>query len=73
MHGHIGTYVGYRRGLHFIYLFAALIGTNTVVVVFCQRVFILKKKKREISAMERGLTVIRQRRDPLITILEMYS
>ena len=26
-------YVGYRRGLHFIYLFAVLIQTNTVVVV----------------------------------------
>ena len=26
-------YVGYRRGLHFIYLFAVLIKTNTVVVV----------------------------------------
>ena len=25
-------YVGYRRGLHFIYLFAVLIQTNTVVV-----------------------------------------
>ena len=24
-------YVGYRRGLHFIYLFAVLIATNTVV------------------------------------------
>ena len=50
-------YVGYRRGLHFIYLFAALIATNTIVVFFCQRVFILKKKKKkkkkkmEISAM----------------------
>ena len=66
-------YVGYRRGLHFIYLFAVLIATNTVVF-FCQRVFILKKKKKmEISAMLRGLTVIRQQRDPLITILEMYS
>ena len=27
------SYVGYRRGLHFIYLFAVLIQTNTVVVV----------------------------------------
>ena len=36
-------YVGYRRGLHFIYLFAVLIATNTLV--FCQRVLILKKKK----------------------------
>ena len=26
-------YVGYRRGLHFIYIFAVLIQTNTVVVV----------------------------------------
>ena len=26
-------YVGYRRGLHFIYLFADLIQINTVVVV----------------------------------------
>ena len=26
-------YVGYRRGLHFIYLFAVLIATNTIVVV----------------------------------------
>ena len=42
-------YVGYRRGLHFIYLFAVLIATNTVVVVFFQRVFILKKM--EISGM----------------------
>ena len=29
-------YVGYRRGLHFIYLFAVLIQANTVaVVLFC--------------------------------------
>ena len=26
-------YVGYRRGLHLIYLFAVLIQTNTIVVV----------------------------------------
>ena len=38
-------YVGYRRGLHFIYLFAVLIATNTVV--FCQRVLILKRKKKK--------------------------
>ena len=45
-------YVGYRRGLHFIYLFAALIATNTVVVFFARECLKKKKKKKmEISAM----------------------
>ena len=50
-------YVGYRRGLHFIYLFAVLIATNTVVVFareclsLKKKEKIKKKKKMEISAM----------------------
>ena len=40
-------YVGYRRGLHFIYLFAVLIATNTVVVVFLPESVYLKKKKKK--------------------------
>ena len=36
-------YVGYRRGLHFIYLFAVLIATNTVVVFFLPESVYLKK------------------------------
>ena len=36
-------YVGYRRGLHFIYLFAALIATNTVVVFLLESVYLKKK------------------------------
>ena len=64
-------YVGYRRGLHFIYLFAVLIATNTVV--FCQRVFILKKKDGNFCHVKRSYSNKRQQRDPLITILEMYS
>ena len=36
-------YVGYRRGLRFIYLFAVLIVTNTVVVVFLPESVYLKK------------------------------
>ena len=38
-------YVGYRRGLHFIYLFAVLIATNTVV--FLPESVYLKKKKKD--------------------------
>ena len=38
-------YVGYRRGLHFIYLFAALIATNTVVVFLPESVYLKEKKK----------------------------
>ena len=46
-------YVGYRRGLHFIYLLAVLISTNTVVVFLPESVYLKKKKKKkmEISAM----------------------
>ena len=40
-------YVGYRRGLHFIYLFAALIATNTIVVVLPESVYLKKKKKKK--------------------------
>ena len=39
-------YVGYRRGLHFIYIFAVLFQTDTVVVVlfcFCRKVLICKE------------------------------
>ena len=39
--------VGYRRGLHFIYLFAVLIATNTVVVFLPESVFLKKKKKKK--------------------------
>ena len=35
--------VGYRRGLHFIFLFAVLIATNTVVVFFLPESVYLKK------------------------------
>ena len=35
-------YVGYRRGLHFIYLFAVLIATNTVVVFLPESVYLKK-------------------------------
>ena len=63
-------YIGYRRGLHFIYLFAVLIATNTVVVFLPESVYL---KKDGNSGMKRGLTVIRQPRDPLIAILEIYS
>ena len=59
-------YVGYRRGLHFIYLFAVLIKTNTVVVVLL--LFFAGKclsVKRSYSN--------KQTRDPLVTILEMNS
>ena len=38
-------YVGYRRGLHFFYLFAVLIATNTVV--FLPESVYLKKKKKD--------------------------
>ena len=38
-------YVSYRRGLHFIYLFAVLIATNTVVVFLPERIYLKKKKK----------------------------
>ena len=47
-------YLGYRRGLHFTYLFAVLIATNTVVFL-PESVYLKKKKKKkkemEISAM----------------------
>ena len=39
-------YVGYRRGLHFIDLFAVLIGSNTVCLP--ERAYL---NKMEISAM----------------------
>ena len=39
-------YVGYRRGLHFIYLFAVLIATNTVVFL-PESVYLKKKKKKD--------------------------
>ena len=39
-------YVGYRRGLHFIYLFAVLIATN-IVVFLPESVYLKKKKKKE--------------------------
>ena len=61
-------YVGYRRGLHFIYLFAVLIKTNTVVVVVVLLLFFARKclsVKRSYSN--------KQTRDPLVTILEMNS
>ena len=60
-------YVGYRRGLHFIYLFAVLIKTNTVVVVVLLLFFAGKclSVKRSYSN--------KQTRDPLVTILEMNS
>ena len=35
-------YIGYRRGLHFIYLFAVLIATNTVVVFLPESVYLKK-------------------------------
>ena len=38
-------YVGYKRGLHFIYLVDVLIETNTVVVVFLPESAYLKKKR----------------------------
>ena len=44
-------YVGYRRGLHFIYLFAVLIATNTVVVL-PESVYLKKKKKKKKKKME---------------------
>ena len=40
-------YVSYRRGLHFIYLFAVLIATNTVVVFLPERIYLKKKKKKK--------------------------
>ena len=49
-------YVGYRKGLHFIYLFAALIATNTVVVL-PESVYL---KKDGNFCDVRGLTEIRQ-------------
>ena len=42
MHGHISTLSWYRRGLHFIYLFAVLMATNTVVVVLPESVYLKK-------------------------------
>ena len=64
-------YVGYRIGLHFIYLFAVLIQTNTVVVFFFVLFFVFVLP--ESAYLSRGLTVIKQNRDPLVAILEMHS
>ena len=36
-------YVGYRKGLHFIYLFAVLIATNAVVFFLPWSVYLKKK------------------------------
>ena len=39
--------VGYKRGLHFIYLVAVLIETNTVVVFLPESAYLKKKKKKK--------------------------
>ena len=66
-------YVGYKRGLHFIYLFAVLIETNTVVVFLPESAYLKKKKRWKFLPCKEVFTVIKQTRDPLVTILEMYS
>ena len=51
-------YVGYRRGLHFIYLLAALIATNTVV--FLPESVYLKKKKEKKKKKDGNLCHVKR-------------